>query len=124
MDASWMDVLIQVVEILLGLVVSVGIPWLISTIKSKTNNSKVQEMLERAEKYATSAVLMVTQTFVEQMKRDGKFDADAQAEAFNRAKDAWLAMMSDEMKKVVLEEVGNFEVYIKTLIEAEVNKQK
>ena len=121
MDKTWMDVLIQAIEVLVGLVISVGIPFLFALIKSKVKHSKVQEYLERAETYLTSAVAMVNQTFVEQLKKDGCFDTDMQKQAFQMAMDSWLEMMSDEMKAVIMEEVGDFETYIKTQIEAKVN---
>lgn len=124
MDKTWMDVLIQVIEILVGLVISVGIPYLFALIKSKVKNSKVQAYLYRAEDYLTTAVTMVNQTFVEQLKKDGMFDADAQKNAFKMAMNSWLEMMSDEMKEVVIEEVGDFEIWAETIIEAKVNELK
>lgn len=123
-NMSWMDVLIQVIKIVLGLVVAYGIPQLASVVKRYVKNDKAIEYLERAQEYLTDAVVMVNQTFVESLKKEGKFDAEAQKAAFKMAADAWLAMMNEEMKKVVLAEVGDLETYIKTKIEAEVNVQK
>lgn len=93
-------------------------------MKRYVKNDKAIEYLERAQEYLTDAVVMVNQTFVESLKKEGKFDAEAQKVAFKMAADAWLAMMNEEMKKVVLAEVGDLETYIKTKIEAEVNIQK
>ena len=121
MDKTWMDVLIQVIEVLVGLVVTVGIPYLFALVKTKVKHGKAQEYLDRAETYLTSAVAMVNQTFVEQLKKDGKFDADMQAHAFELAANAWLEMMSEEMKQIIIDEVGDFESYIKTQIEAKVS---
>lgn len=124
MDKTWMDVLIQVIEMLVGLVVSVGIPYLFALLRSKAKHSKAQQYLYRAEDYLAAAVTMVNQTFVEQLKKDGQFNADAQAQAFQAAMDAWLEMMSDEMKAVIVEEVGNFDAWAETIIEAKVNELK
>lgn len=121
---TWMDVLIQVLEVLVGLVITVGIPYLFALIKSKVNHSKAQEYLDRAETYLSSAVAMVNQTFVEQLKKDGAFDADAQSQAFKMAMNTWLNMMSAEMKQVIVDEVGNFEAWAETMIEAKVNELK
>lgn len=124
MDKTWMDVLIQVIEMLVGLVVSAGIPYLFALLRSKVKHNKVQSYLYRAEDYLTSAVTMVNQTFVEGLKSAGEFDADAQAQAFQMAMDAWLDMMSAEMKEVIVAEVGNFEAWAETIIEAKVNELK
>ena len=124
MDKTWMDVLIQVIEMLVGLVVTAGIPYLFALLRSKVKHSKVQAYLYRAEDYLASAVTMVNQTFVEQLKKDGVFDADAQAQAFQMAMDAWLDMMNEEMKRIIMEEVGNFDAWAETIIEAKVNELK
>lgn len=121
MDKTWMDVLIYVVEVLVGLVITVGIPYLIAFLKSKAKNEKVQKYIELAGTYLTDSVAMVNQTFVDSLKKEGKFDAEAQRAAFDMAAHAWLAMMSEEMKQVIIAEVGDFEAYIKTEIEAKVN---
>ena len=121
MNMTWMDVLIYVVEVLVGLVITVGIPYLFAFLKSKTKNEKAQQYIDLAQRYLSDSVAMVNQTFVEQLKKDGKFDAEAQKEAFNMAANAWLEMMSEEMKQVIIAEVGDFETYIKTEIEAKVN---
>ena len=124
MDKTWMDVLVQVIEMLVGLVITAGIPYLFALLRSKVQNSKAQAYLYRAEDYLTAAVTMVNQTFVEQLKKDGVFDADAQAQAFQMAMDSWLEMMNEEMKLIITEEVGNFDAWAKTIIEAKVNELK
>ena len=124
MEKTWMDVLIYVIEVVVGLVVSVGIPYLFSFLRSKAQNEKAQEYIALAQRYLADAVAMVNQTFVDQLKQDGKFDAEAQKEAFQMASDAWLDMMSEEMKQIIIDEVGDFETYVKTEIEARVSYLK
>lgn len=124
MDKTWMDVLIIVVEALVGLVITVGIPYLFALLRSKVKIGKVQEYMSRAEKYLTSAVTMVNQTFVEQLKRDGEFNEDNQMAAFRMAMDAWLDMMNEEMKSIIINEVGNFETWAEAELEAKVNQLK
>lgn len=124
MDKTWMDVLIQIIEMLVGLMVSAGIPYLFALLKSRVQNGKVQQYLDRAEGYLTSAVAMVNQTFVDQLKKDGKFDEQNQNEAFQMAMDTWIDMMSAEMKDVITDEVGNFHTWAEAQIEARVQLLK
>lgn len=124
MDKTWMDVLIQVIEMLVGLMVSAGIPYLFALLKTKVQNGRVQQYLDRAEEYLTSAVAMVNQTFVDQLKSDGRFDEGNQSEAFQMAMDTWLNMMNTEMKDVITSEVGNFHTWAEAQIEARVKLLK
>lgn len=124
MDKTWMDVLIQIIEMLVGLMVTAGIPYLFALLRSRVQHNKAQQYLDRAEEYLTSAVAMVNQTFVDQLKKDGRFDTNNQAAAFNMAMDAWLEMMSEDMKNVVTDEVGNFTAWAEAQIEARVQLLK
>ena len=121
---TWMDVLIQVIEILFSLVLTVGIPCITGIFIRKTNNEKLKEIILRLEGQVSVAVRATTQTFVEQMKKDGRFDEEAQKEAFNMTKNSLLNMISEDMKIQIIKLVGDFDVYIKNLIESEVNWQK
>lgn len=124
MDKTWMDVLIYVIEAVVGVAMAVGIPYLFSLIKAKTKNEKAMEYISKAEGYLLDAVLMVKQTFVDSLKAEGKFDADAQAEAFLKARDAWAKMMSEEMKLIIINEVGDLDAWVQAKIEAAVIESK
>lgn len=120
MDKTWMDILVIVIDALVGVAVSVGIPMLFSLLKARTHNAKVQQYIDRAQEYLTSAVAMTNQTFVDQLKKDGKFNEENQAAAFQMAMNTWLEMLSDDMKNVIVEEVGNFEAWAEAQLEARV----
>ena len=124
MDKTWMDVLVIVIDALVGVVVSVGIPMLFSLLKARTHNAKVQQYIDRAQEYLTSAVAMTNQTFVNQLKKDGQFNEENQAAAFQMAMNTWLEMLSDDMKNVIIEEVGNLEAWAEAQLEACVAFQK
>lgn len=118
MDKTWMDVLVIVIDALVGVAVGVGIPMLFSLIKARIHNTKAQQYIDRAQEYLASAVAMTNQVFVDQLKKDGEFNEENQAAAFQMAMDTWLKMLSDDMKKVIVEEVGNFEAWAEAKLEA------
>lgn len=124
MDKTWVDVLIIVIDALVGVAVSVGIPMLFSLLKARVKNTKAQQYIDRAQEYLTSAVAMTNQVFVDQLKKDGRFDEDSQAAAFQMAMDTWLKMISDDMKNVIIAEVGDFEAWAEAQLEASVAFQK
>ena len=69
-------------------------------------------------------VIATNQTYVDALKKQGKFDAEAQKEAFNLTFDAVMAVLSDEAKHYLASIYGDLTTYITTRIEAEVNVSK
>lgn len=121
---TWMDVLITVIDTLVNVVITVGLPYLFALLKKKldndekfANNDKVKYYMNLAQDYLRDTVLMVKQTFVDSLKKEGRFDADAQAEAFKLAKEAWLGMMSEEMKNIIMKEVGDIDIWANAKLE-------
>ena len=69
-------------------------------------------------------VTATTQTYVENLKASGKFDAEAQKIAFNKTYEAVMAILSDEAKEYLTALYGDLQTYITNRIEAEVKLQK
>ena len=72
----------------------------------------------------SDCVIATNQTYVESLKQQGKFDLDAQKEAFNLTKDAVLSILSEEAQVYLSTAVGDLNAYITKKIEAEVNLNK
>ncbi len=128
---TWMDVLITVIDTLVNVVITVGFPFLFALLKKKldndeklANNDKAKYYMNLAQDYLRDTVLMVKQTFVDSLKKEGCFDADAQAEAFKLAKAAWLGMMSEEMKNIIMKEVGDIDIWANAKLEKYVVEAK
>lgn len=71
-----------------------------------------------------SAVAMVSQTYVDALKKAGSFDEAAQKEAISRALAACLASLSQSAQDYIQREYGDVNAYLTTRIEAEVRAQK
>ena len=69
-------------------------------------------------------VTATNQTYVESLKQQGKFDAEAQKIAFQSTYDAVLALLTDEAKVYLANLYGDLSLYITQKIESEVNNQK
>lgn len=117
---SWEDVLVYVIDVVVGLVIAVGIPWLANLVKGKVDNEVVQNLVSQAEKTVTECVIMVNQTFVDALKAEGKFDKSAAQAAFELCKNEVLAILSEDAKEAVMSTVGDFEAWLKTQIECNV----
>lgn len=128
---TWMDVLISVIDTLVNIVITIGLPYLFTLLKKKldndemlANNDKVKYYMNLAQDYLRDTVMMVKQTFVDSLKKEGRFDADAQAQAFNIAKQTWLDMMSEEMKAIIIKEVGDLDLWVDAKLEKYVVETK
>ena len=96
----------------------------IKEIKQKTNNDAANKYLDMLDDTISNAVLATTQTYVETLKKAGKFDLEAQKEAFKKTYDAVMNVLTDEARKYITESVGDLETYITNKIEAQVKFSK
>lgn len=102
--------------------------YLISFLKVKTSQLKqavsdnvCQKYIDIAVDIVSSAVITVNQTFVDELKKGGKFTKERQQEAFNKCKSIILLMLSEEVKRVISLLYGDLDRWIDTKIEAFVN---
>ena len=72
----------------------------------------------------TDCVIATTQTYVETLKKQGEFDADAQKEAFNQTYNGVMVILNDEAKEYLNSAVGDLQLFITQKIEAEVQLTK
>ena len=128
---DWMNVLSKVFELIVFPVISIGgiyLTYLISVkikeLKQKTNNDTAKKYLDMLNDTIANAVLATTQTYVETLKKEGKFDAEAQKIAFRRTYDAVMKVLNAEAMKYITESVGDLETYVTNRIEAEVRMTK
>jgi hypothetical protein len=121
---NWYEILMYVIKALVGLAVTVGIPLLISWLKTKTDNDALEKVLDMVGQTVTDCVLMIDQTFVDPLKKAGKWDDKTAAEAFENCKTQILILLSDEMKSLVVTLYGDLETWLKAKIEAEVRNNK
>ena len=112
---------------LLGVLTTFLVKWLqvkSNEIQSTMNNKLIEKYMTMLTETITECVLATNQTYVESLKSQGKFDTEAQKEAFERTSDAVMAILTDDAKKYLTSAVGDLELYIKQKIEAEVNLNK
>lgn len=96
----------------------------IAWIKGKSKNERFNEAVERVAEVVDAAVKMMNQKFVDQMRKDGKFDKEAQKKAFDEVFEIVKHMLTDEIKDVLLGTFGDIEEYLKLIIEQTVANLK
>jgi hypothetical protein len=84
----------------------------------------MSKYLDMVEKTVTNCVMTTNQTYVDSLKQEGKFDADAQKIAFDKTLDAVLAILSEDAKLYLTQIFGDLNVYLTNLIESQVKINK
>ena len=93
-------------------------------LKVQTENDLIKKYIDQLTDTISICVIATNQTYVEALKKEGKFDKDAQLKAFDKTKNAVLATLTEESKKYLELAYGDLNKYINTQIEAQVNIQK
>ena len=125
----------QFLETLYKLVIFPLLPvlaaYLIALLRKKTTELAVKTDSATVEKYLymindtiTMCVTATNQTFVESLKKTGKFDEEAHKEAFVATYNNVISLLSEEVLNYIKEATGDVEKYLTEKIEAEVNVQK
>ena len=112
---------------LLGVLTAFFVKWVnAQSIKIQTNVEDVtlKKYMDMLTQTISDCVIATNQTYVESLKQQGKFDLDAQKEAFNLTKDAVMTILSEEAQVYLSTAVGDLNAYITKKIEAEVNLNK
>ena len=93
-------------------------------ITAKSENELVDKYVNMLSYTISSCVVATNQTYVEALKKQGKFDAEAQKVAFNMTLNAVMEILSEDAKKYLSEAFGDLNSYITSQIEASVNVNK
>jgi hypothetical protein len=128
------EVLNYILYIVLTAILPVVAKYTVNLIKTKikesnvianvTQNENISKIIENAFSNVMDAVLYINQIYVDALKSNGKFDKDAQKNAFNRAYTEALNIISDESKRVIQQTYGSFDKWLKLKIETSVNLAK
>lgn len=128
---EWMALLQQIFELCIVPLLGVVTAYIVSYIKAKTKELNTNNSNEILTKYLTmlsdtvcDCVIATNQTYVNSLKDQNAFDADAQKKAFEMTYDAVVNVLSADAKEYLTNVYGDLSIYITNMIEAEVNRNK
>ena len=128
---EWMVILQQVFELCIIPLLGIVTFYIVQFIKTKTeelnaNNSNevLSKYIEMLSNTICECVIATNQTYVDSLKAQGKFDAEAQKKAFEMTFNSVISILTDEAKAYLTSIYGDLTAYITNMIEAEVNKNK
>ena len=124
MENLGMEILVWFLGLVGTVLTGVLIPVLVNWLNSKTNNEKLQYVITELSQTVQTSINYVNQTFVEQLKADGKFDAEKQKEALEKAVTYCLDTLSDKAKKILGKDGIDLQSVIVKYIEAQISESK
>ena len=125
----------EIVKDLLYVLITVALPivvyFLCKFLRSKWNeiqtnieDKETAEILGQVVDMVIDCVQYTNQVFVDELKKKGEFTKEASLEAFKMSKERALAMLSEESKAILIKIYGNVDIYLDTIIEANVKQLK
>lgn len=128
---NWLNLLEQFVNIVVFPCLGLLALYLVKYIRAKSSdlqtaveNDKADKYIEMFENTLTTCVLATKQTYVESLKNQNLFDAEAQKTAFQKTYDSIMKILSAEAVGYLTELYGDFNAYLVERIEAMVNETK
>lgn len=125
------EIIIQIFQLCIIPLLGILTKYLVDYLNTKRDELNAKTENETAEKYTTmifdtitKCVIATNQTYVNSLKEQNAFDAEAQKTAFNKTMNAVLEILSEDAKQYIIETTGDLNTYLTNLIEAEVNKNR
>ena len=121
---NWAEIGTQVIVGIIGVLLT-GLGTLITFLINKyIKNDKLKTILSSLNETVRNAVSEVYQTYVEALKKDGMFDAEAQKEALSRALEIIKTNLPSDVIAWVQDNYTDIDAYFKSLIEAAIGLLK
>lgn len=89
-------------------------------LKATTDNELYHKYIDMLKQTVVNCVIATNQTYVDSLKRQGKFDLEAQKEAFNRTYSQVMLILADDAKIYLESAVGDLNAYVTNMIETQV----
>ena len=91
---------------------------------ARTAPSKYSEIIYGLENIVNKAVITTNQTFVNELKKQGKFDKEAMEEAYNKTFNSIVASLSQSFFEYIDKETIDIDTLLKNMIETSVDWNK
>lgn len=128
---DWNAILGNALEVILVAAIGVATTYLTAWLKAKkqellekTKSETLAKYIDMLDKTVYECVIATNQTFVDALKAEGAFDAEAQKKAFQLTFEAVKAVITEDAESYLTEAVKDLDAFISNKIEAQVNLSK
>lgn len=126
-----MEILSQIFELCIIPLLGILVKYLVEYLTDKKEQLQVTTDNALKSKYTSmlidtvkDCVIATNQTYVESLKKEGKFDEQAQSIAFQKTFNSVTVLLTEEAKNYLSELYGDLDKLITQKIEATVNENK
>lgn len=130
-----MEVLKEILSVIMNLVIIPAVPlitvYAVNAFKQwadskaiETDNATASEYIMEITDIISQAVISTSQTYVDSLKAQGKFDAEAQKIAFEKTKSVVLRLLAEDAVDFIAKMYGDVDLWLDTKIEQMVNESK
>jgi len=121
--ATLLQYLLPAIGALTGLLV-IGINAFGESIKAKMKDRWLDKYIDRATDMIETAVIAVNQTYTDAIKNTDAWTPEAQAKAFQMAKEQAILIMGENARKAIKDLYGDMDAWVSAKVEMYVNKNK
>ena len=118
---EWFLTILGALALGIASIITIGFANLNAWISRKLKNEKLERAILKVSDLVRDAILFVQQTYVEEMKKNGKFDKEAQKEALRRAMEVVTSNLTTETKILLQEFYPDLASWIMIQIESMIN---
>ena len=118
MSQEILNIILSALGVVVMGLASWGVAVLTNWLNTKIKDKNLAMFLTKITTIITDAVKAIYQDFVEVLKKQGKFDAEAQKVAKEKALDIIKGQLTEEMKEYITSNFGDIEKWISDKIEA------
>ena len=118
MTQEILNIILSALSLIVTGLVGWGVTALTSWLNSKIKDNKVSSWLTQITNIITNSVMSVFQTFVDTLKKNGKFDSDAQKEAKDKALNIIKTQLTPELNKFIENNYGDIDEWLNIQIES------
>lgn len=125
------ELITQIFEVclipLLGVLTTFFVKWVnaqAEKLASSSKNETEKKYIEMLNETITDCVIATSQTYVDNLKKQGTFDIEAQKTAFTMTYEAVIKLLTNEATEYLNEAVGDLNLYITQKIESQVSLNK
>lgn len=121
------DIFFTCVIPLIGILCAYGIAFLhkyAEQIKEQTDNDLYDKYIDMLISTIETCVIATNQTYVDELKKQGKFGPEEHDIAYHKTFDAVKALLSEEAQKYLATIYGDLDFYISQLIQESVRVNK
>lgn len=125
---QYVNIFVEVCLIpLLAVLTKFIIDWLNAKreqIKETIKNDKADHYIDLIYDTVRRCVIATNQTYVETLKKENRFTAEAQQEAFHKTLNAVIDILSQDVLDYIVAASGDLETYLTQIIESQVALEK